>query len=166
MQKINFDEISKETLIDLLRMYSDLFYVLDGLWFLTTEEMTDYETAIKIDIETWKKYGRKEAKRLRSLFNVQDNSLETAMKLLIRGPYMFQVDCYYEMLSDTEAILYVTHCRTLEAMKKAGRKKFVCGPVSEAYYSAFVKEINPNIIWRPIRHPPEYMEGCEWHFSI
>lgn len=166
MKKLNFNDFSKQSLIDLIKMYSDLFFVMDGLWFLTTEEMTDYETALKIDVDAWKKYGRKEAKRLLSLFNVQDSSLETVLKLLIRGPFMLQLECHYEVFSDKEAILYITRCRTLEAMKQACRKEFVCEPVSGAYFMAFAKEINPNIKISPIRLPPDYMEGCEWKFSI
>jgi len=165
MLNLNLDDFSKQDLIELIKMYSDLFFVMDALWFLTPEEMTDYETALQIDVDVWKKYGRKEAKRLRSLFNVQDSSLETTLEILIRAPFMLQVECHYEML-DKEAILHIKYCRTLEAMKKAGRTRFVCEPVSGAYFKAFVKEINPDIRVRPIRLPPAYMEGCEWSFSI
>jgi hypothetical protein len=79
---------------------------------------------------------------------------------------MLQLECHYEILTDKEAILHITNCRTLEAMKKAGRTRFVCEPVSGAYFQAFAKEINPDIRVRLIRLPPAYMEGCEWNFSI
>jgi len=108
MLNLNLDDFSKQDLIELIKMYSDLFFVMDALWFLTTEEMTDYETALQIDVDVWKKYGRKEAKRLRSLFNVQDSSLETTLEILIRAPFTLQVECHYEML-DKEAILHIKY---------------------------------------------------------
>jgi len=60
--KIN--DLSKENLLELTKIYAKNWLAHDGCWFLSVEEKFGMETAIKMDTESWRKFTVIEARRL------------------------------------------------------------------------------------------------------
>ena len=50
------EELSKEELYKLLKIYAKNWLAHDGCWFLSLEEKYGMKTAIEIDTKSWEKY--------------------------------------------------------------------------------------------------------------
>jgi hypothetical protein len=70
MQRANLEELPKETLVELARMYAQNWQTLDGLWFRNIEAEYGLETATKIDLSNWEKQSTVEAHRIRKVLKI------------------------------------------------------------------------------------------------
>ncbi|MEM0231868.1 MAG: DUF6125 family protein, partial [Candidatus Methanomethyliaceae archaeon] len=64
------EELSKEELIELIKIFSKNLLTLDGYWFLSIEDKYGLEKAIEIDKEVWEKFGISEARRIKKFLNI------------------------------------------------------------------------------------------------
>ena len=55
MDEVNLEELPKETLLELVRMYAYNWQTLDGLWFRNVEAEYGLEAAVKLDLKNWQK---------------------------------------------------------------------------------------------------------------
>lgn len=85
-ERIN--DLSKEELLELSRMYAKNWLAHDGSWFLSIEEKHGMDTAIEMDREAWRKFTVIEAKRLIEFLGLGKNSGIRRDK--IKGDKIFQ----------------------------------------------------------------------------
>ena len=52
---IKLEDFSKETLIELIKIYGRLYLSVDGFWFLAVREKVNNDTAIDCDLWVWEK---------------------------------------------------------------------------------------------------------------
>jgi len=69
-------ELSKDTLIELIRMHSRNWMTLDGLWFSGVEEKYGLAAAMELDVRMWRIGSLTEAKRIKKLLG--DEGVEPA----------------------------------------------------------------------------------------
>jgi len=55
MKQVKLEELPRETLIELARMYARNWQTLDGLWFGNVEAQYGLEAAIKLDLKNWER---------------------------------------------------------------------------------------------------------------
>ena len=67
------EKLPKETLIELIKMYSRNWHTCDGLWFSGVEERYGTDKALEIDINMWDVSSRVEAKRIKEILAIPDN---------------------------------------------------------------------------------------------
>ena len=58
------EKLPKETLIELIKMYSRNWHTCDGLWFSGVEERYGTDKALEIDVKMWEVSSRIEASLL------------------------------------------------------------------------------------------------------
>ena len=67
------EKLSKETLIELIKMYSRNWHACDGLWFSGVEDRFGIDRALEIDINMWDISSRLEAKRIKEVLSIPNN---------------------------------------------------------------------------------------------
>ena len=58
LPKLKPEDLSGETLRDLLTLYARLYIGLDGFWYLTVMEKFGNKAALDCDIKAWERAGR------------------------------------------------------------------------------------------------------------
>src|SRR5450756_1806090 len=82
-----YQKLSKEQLIDLVKMYGRFALTLDGLWFLGVERMQGMNKAIELDEEVWRQFGRNEARILKKFLSIDSvSTLEEICKVYLLTP--------------------------------------------------------------------------------
>lgn len=77
--------MSELTPEQIIKYYHRSYKIVDGLWFVKTEEKFGFDTAIDIDTEVWKVIPKIQARMLKSMLNVEtglDALFECFMKKL------------------------------------------------------------------------------------
>ncbi len=167
-QKI--EDLDREKLFELLKIYAKNWLAHDGCWFLAIEEVLGIEKAIDFDREAWRKFTVIEAKRVKEFLSLGENpGLEGLLRALNFRLYSTINEQYSEMLSPNEIIFYIKTCRVQQARRRKGLPDFPCKSVGIVEYSLFAKEIDPRIDTICISCPPEITIPdyfCVWKFIL
>lgn len=172
MEKINLnlENLEKQDLIKIIKMYAKNWLAHDGCWFLAAEERHGLEQAIQIDKEGWKRFTVIEAKRIMNEFNISPNSgldgLEKALELRLYASINIQE---IKRVSTTKLTLKMKTCRVQSARERKNLPLFPCKEVGIVEYSGFAKTIDPSIKTKVIACPPDTIERdfhCGWEFTI
>lgn len=164
-------------------VYSSLFQILDGLWFIKVEEQSGFDAALQIDKDVWKKFGEKEAQKLVNLYQEKgilgesDSPLVVLEILLAKSLFNKTLKFRIEKTGENDIYFWVDECKTLAGMKKIGRPEMeasrVCDEIGLTFYDSFSKAIDPSFttecIFTPFstEKPAEAENGvCGWHFSL
>lgn len=167
--KIDLMGLSKETLVDIIEMYSKNLLTVDGLWFLGCEKRYGVEKAIEIDTEAWGAYGTVEARRIKEVLKIEGNGIPDLAKALNLQIWVPCMEFEFSDISEKKIVFTITDCRPQKARIKKGIGEFACKPVGIALFEAFAREINPNMTCKCLVCPPgEHPEDvwCSWCFEI
>ena len=164
-----YQKLSKEQLIDLVKMYGRFALTLDGLWFLGVERMQGMNKAIELDEEVWRQFGRNEARILKKFLSIDSvSTLEEICKVYLLTPVFGNLGGQAEV-QDGRCYLSVTDCHPQKARVKKGMGEFPCKTVGIAYFDGFLKELSSDIRYKCIVCPPdEHSERlwCQWEVWI
>jgi len=165
------ERLSKEELLELVRLYSKLFLAVDAFWYLAVREKVDEDTATACDIWVWEKYTPYEFKRLIPLRNVKGSDLEAFATVLGFSPWFANLEYSLTREGENRLSFTVLECPTLQALKRegAGRENVICREVDPKLFQIMIQCFNPSGKARPIELPPEtYGKSicCRWQFSI
>ncbi|MFX0182601.1 MAG: DUF6125 family protein [Candidatus Hodarchaeota archaeon] len=167
---MKLENLEKEELIKLIRMFAKNWLAHDGCWFLAAEERHGLDEAIQIDKEGWKRFTVIEAKRIMKEFNIPKGSgldgLEKAIQLRLYSSINIQE---VERVSPNKLIFKMMTCRVQAARERKNLPLFPCKEVGLVEYSGFAKTIDPQIKTKVIACPPDTTERdfhCGWEFLI
>nr|MDO8112259.1 DUF6125 family protein [Candidatus Sigynarchaeota archaeon] len=163
-------------------LYSALFQILDGLWFMKTEEQFGFDKALQIDRDVWKIFGQKEAQRLvkyyqdKGILKKNDSPVKALEMLLVKSLFNKTLKFHIEKTGE-ELFFWVDDCKTLAGMKKVGRPETqastVCYEIGFTFYDSFAKAVDPAFTTECVFTPftkikPKQAENgvCGWHFVL
>jgi hypothetical protein len=163
------EQLPKETLIELIKMYSRNWHTCDGLWFLGVEQRYGTDTALEIDVNMWNVSSRLEAERIKEILAIPDNAgLDAVLKTL--NLMSWAAKCGYRVEKNGDgAILTITSCPPQEARLKAGLGIFACRPTFELGFGNVTTVIDPRVkvtcrYCPPGPRPPD--GWCRWEFRL
>ena len=168
---VDLEDLSREQLIDLARLYARLFFAMDGLWYLALMESFDEDTATELDLRVWGKYARYEAKRLLPLMNIPNDDLSEFPRAFALSPWFSQLKHVFTKEDNNTLTLTVLDCPSMEAMKRegSGREKTFCSQVEPQLLQMIVQAFHPRAKAYPVDLPlKETPDGicCRWRFVI
>jgi len=164
-------------------VYSSLFQILDGLWFMKVEEQCGFDAALQIDKAVWQSFGAREAQKLvkyyqeKGILGESDSPLTVLEVLLSKSLFNKTLKFRIEKTGENDIYFWVDECKTLAGMKRIGRPEeqvsSVCYEIGFTFYDAFSKAIDPSFstecIFTPFSNekPAEAEDSvCGWHFSL
>lgn len=166
----SINDLNREQLLDLLKIYAKNWLAHDGCWFLSIEEKLGMETAIDFDREAWCKFTVVEAKRLIEFLNLEPKSglagLSKALKFRL---YSTINEDIIEFADESTLLYYVKTCRVQAARRNKQLDVFPCKSVGIVEYSYFASTIDNRIETKCISCPPEISDPnhyCIWEFRI
>jgi hypothetical protein len=161
-------KLSKETLIELIKMYSRNWHTCDGLWFSGVEDRYGTEKALEIDIRMWDISSRVEAQRIKQILQIPDHGgLDAVLKAI--NFMSWAAKCAYRVeRRPSGALLTVTSCPPQEARLKSGKGLFACRPTFETGFGNVASVIDPSVkvscvFCPPGPHPAD--SWCQWEFK-
>ena len=166
---MNLEEMSKDELIKLVRIYSKNWLAHDGCWFLAVESALGMDKAIEYDKEAWRKFTVIEARRIIAEFDIPENggldALERALKYRLYASLNVQA---FERLDKDKLVFKMEDCRVQSARERKKLPLFPCKPVGIVEYSGFARTVDPRIKTRCLACPPDKGDSyyCGWEFTI
>jgi hypothetical protein len=164
------EDLSKEELYELLKIYAKDWLAHDGCWFLSVEEKHGMDEAINIDRESWRKFTVVEAKRLIDFLELEANSgIEGLAKALKFRLYATLNEDRVDVQDAHSIIYYVKTCRVQQARRKKGLPDFPCKSVGIVEYSLFAKTIDTRFETECLSCPPDINDSnyyCIWKFTL
>lgn len=160
--------LGRESLEELVRVLYKNINTVDGLWFLFVEDAHGLGESTRIDREVWKIMGKVEARRIKQAIDLKESDSINLLEKMIPFISWLTPDEYEIKREKDQLNLKVLRCRPQEERLKSGRKVFECKGVTEAYFSAFISEIDPNLgcecLLCPLGSKPASY-WCEWKFK-
>jgi hypothetical protein len=163
------EELSREDLIKLVRVYARNWLAHDGCWFLAAEEQYGLETAMQLDAKSWERFAVAEARRIMKEFEIPANgglaALKRALQLRLYAAINRQE---IEIPNNNTMIFRMLECRVQQARREKGLPAFPCKPVGIVEFSNFARTVDERIHTRWINCPPDpgSSSSCSWEFSI
>jgi hypothetical protein len=160
-----YEKLTKDQLIELLKMYGRFALTLDGLWFLGVEQICGIGAALEVDEGVWRQFGRAEAKMLKRFLAFDEiSSLESICRIFLLTPVFGNLGARAET-RDGKCLLSVTDCHPQKARIRKNLGEFPCKNVGIAYFEGLLGEMSPTIRFRcavcpPDPHPDDLW--CEW----
>ncbi len=167
---MSLENLSKDDLIEIIRMYAKNWLAHDGCWFLAAEKRHGLKEAIQIDKESWERFTIVEAKRIMKTFSIPEGAgLDGLEKALGYRLYATINEQEIERNSSSTLIFKMKTCRVQAARERKKLPHFPCKEVGMVEYTGFASTIDPRIQTKVIACPPDDLERdfhCGWEFSI
>ena len=164
------DELSKEDLAELCKIYAKNWLAHDGAWFLSVEEKYGMDVAMDMDRESWRKFTVVEAARLISFLKLGKNSgIEGLRKALLFRLYSSLNEDSIIVENDTTLIYRVKSCRVQDARRIKGLDYFPCKSVGIVEYGLFAKTIDERFETEALSCHPDLTDtehNCIWKFTL
>ncbi|MFC2040280.1 DUF6125 family protein [Chloroflexota bacterium] len=166
----NIEDLPKETIIKLARMYSRNWQSLDSLWFQNVEKTCGLETTAKIDLENWQKQAVLEAKRLRETMELNHGSLADLLTALCFMSWQLTSPRFViEEESPKSVIFSYRQCAVQESRAKSCKPLFHCKQMKLTLLTGIASVVAPKAQIQCLAAPP-YAETseywCRWQISL
>ncbi len=165
-----FASLTREELLSALTAFARNWLAHDGCWFLAVEERDGMDAAIELDARAWERFAAVEARRITETFGIQPHGgLEALARALSLRMYALVNEQHVEWSADGGTFrLVMDACRVQQARARKGLPPFPCRPVGEVEFSTFAGTVDPRIVTRCLRCPPEPNDGgaCTWEFTL
>jgi len=162
--------LTREELLDYIEILSKNWLAHDGCWFQAIEKDTDIDTAIKYDVESWRKFTVIEALKIKQFLKLADNSgIEGLTKALRFRLYANINEQEIIEVTETSCVFHMNKCRVQTARNRKNLPDFPCKQVGVVEYGLFAQTIDSRIKTEciccpPDTHPKEY--HCAWKFTL
>ena len=167
----NHAKLAKETLVKLLKTYSEYMLRIDGFWYLTVMDKWGNNEAFDCDVRVWEKAQLFELETMTRALNIHGNDVATVMKYLQVNPWIWIFDYEIDMRSSDHSIVTFHRCPTLLALEREGmgREERICQELEAKLWTIMAHYFNPNIRVSGIKVPPRtgYKDVCcQWEYKL
>ncbi len=170
MNLIRLEDLSKETLVEMARMYARNWQSLDSLWFGCVEAEYGLDAAVKLDLENWERQSVLEAKRIMKVLGLNHGGLESVLRAVsfmswqIASP-LFEI----EVESPEKVIFYYPRCPVQESRHNNAKEDFPCKTMKTMLLSKVARVVEPRAVLTclscpPDPHPEAYW--CRWMLTM
>ena len=170
LNKEKIEDLKKEELLELNKIYAKNWLAHDGLWFQAIEDKHGMDMAIEMDRDAWRKFTVIEARRLIDFLQLGVNSgIEGLKKALSFRLYSTLNEDEIITEGDNVLIYRVKTCRVQHARRKKGLPDFPCKSVGIVEYSLFAKTIDDRFETECLSCHPDITDAeynCIWKFAL
>ncbi|MDD3717151.1 MAG: DUF6125 family protein [Actinomycetota bacterium] len=140
---------------------------IDGLWFMAVEEKYGFDTALELDLEVWKNYGRVLLKRISRMLGLamdpeEPIDLATVNLLMETVCHVDGTQCGGEV-GDGEIVFRVHRCSWWDNLSRSGRESHVpCEFVDNTIFRDWLEYVDPTLSFEITHSLPRGDDHCEW----
>ena len=170
MEYMKLEDLSKETLIRLVEMYSKNWQTLDSLWFRNVENKYGLEAAVELDLKMWEEQAKVEARRIKEALDITQGGLTNVLKALRFMSWQLTTPLFeYNEETPGRVVFYYPRCPVQEGRRRQGKKEFPCKFMKTKLLSNLAKEIEPRAEIRCLFCPPDPRPEdlwCKWELAM
>jgi len=162
MKKVNQD--------DKLFFFERSFFTLDGLWMIETEEMINWETALKIDVIVWKELLKIIIRRLKNYLQLEKNDLVSLIDILT---FRWDIEGWeYKIMQHKrdKVKIFVNQCPYKAAMdrnpERTEKQSLICKDMCIPFYNSVVEDFNKDIVLNRTAYKGLGDSYCDFSFSF
>ncbi len=140
---------------------------IDGLWFIALEKKYGFDTALELDLEVWKNYGRVLLKRIARMTGLTIDPADPPDLATIN--FLLETVCRIDgtqcegTVSENEVIFRVFRCSWWENLNRSGRESHVpCEFVDNTIFRDWLEAIDPEVGFEITHSRPRGDDHCEW----
>jgi len=137
------------SLEDKMFFFERNFFTLDGLWMIESENETNWDTALKMDINVWTKFLIIAFRRLSKYLKIEKNSLDSLVKMLA---FRWSAEGWKFTLkkgSENQVKFEINGCPYKSSMDRNPERleiqSLICKNMCLSFYNAAIKQFNHNI---------------------
>ena len=112
------------------KFFKRSYEIIDGLWFMKTEEDSDFERALEMDRKVWGIVPKIQARTLRELLGIKGNGLGALAAALRAKAELDEADVELELNGGESLRLTVRGCPWFRLMRKS-KREHLAGRVGE-----------------------------------
>lgn len=168
---VKLESLSRDELVELVKLSSRMILALDGFWYLSVKELGGNDKALDVDNWVWDKVMKFCVDELARIQGVQGRDVADYMKVMHPRPEGLVLEERVEILNRNDAIRAVTYCPTIVAMEKEGEGRdavhctATCGEMRKKHSRLF----NPAIKVTCLKVPPRKSKDdifCQFEYRI
>ena len=163
------EKMSKEELIQLIRIYSKNWLAMDGAWFQAVEKSRGMDEAMLMDSEAWKVFTVAEARRIKKFLRLPEQAGLDGLAKALEIRFYANVN-NGEIITENNTLIYKnTECFIQTARKRKNMEYHPCKSVGIIEYSEFAKVIDNRISCECISCYPDITDNsccCSWKFTL
>jgi hypothetical protein len=166
---LELNEMSREDLITLVKVYAKNWLAHDGCWFLAAEEKYGLETAIELDTRSWERFAVAEARRIVEAFEIEEEGGLPALEKALKYRLYSAINKQEATWTDQGSLVFrMIECRVQATRRRKGLPDFPCKSVGIVEFSQFAKTVDPRIRTECISCPPDPPGDsyCTWRFHV
>ena len=123
------------------------YFVVDGMWFIKTEEKRGFDEAMELDAAVWDVISKVQARKARDVLgitgtSVQDLARAFELKLACEG-HDYEIEA-----TDNEARITIGMCPWYEMLKSSGRTdiaRVIAERICAREFAGWIREFSPDI---------------------
>jgi hypothetical protein len=164
----HFEELSREELLKLIKVYAKYWLANDGCFFLGGDEEFSNVTA-ELDVESRKLYAISEARRLLNAFEIPSNGGLKALEKVLRFRLYTAINRQkIDWINTHTLTLKMLECRLQKKRRERDLPDYPCKKLGLAGFSEFAKTVDPRIKVKCVKCPPDSVREsyCTWEFTI
>lgn len=170
---IRYEDLSKEVLAKLLKVYCQEMLLLDWYWYTKISEKLGEDEAFKVSADNWCQIGDPEMRWTMEALNIKGNDVAAYAKTIQFVP-SFAQDVYkyeWDLKNNDLGVLTVYDCPALTRLEQQNPEKIpdVCQWLELEAMKKYAKVVNPAIQIRALKTPPRQSPdeiACQWEFSV
>lgn len=163
------EALSKEQLIELVRVYAKNAVALDGVWFQAVEREEGMNAAMRFNNAAWERFPVSDARRLKAFLGLGEHpgleGLAAALPLKFNS-----IANHYDLAWKDGALVYrVLDCRVQTARTRKGMPLHPCKETGEREFASFARTIDRRIRVSCESCHPDVTDGscsCSWKFTV
>ena len=170
MKQVKLEELPRETLIELARMYALNWQTLDGLWFGNVEAQYGLGAAIKLDLKNWERQSVVEAERIKKILNLTKGGLSSVLTVLSFMSWQLVSPIFdLEEENPQKIVFYYPRCPVQEGRKRQGKQEFPCKAIKLLLLSSIARVVEPRAAVKCLTCPPDPHPDkfwCKWELTM
>lgn len=167
---MNIDNLSKDQLKELVRIYARNIYALDGVWFQSIEQENGMDAAMEHDRKAWRRFTEVEARRIKKFLALPEHAGLAGLKEALTFRFSALGNPQVEFVSDQNSLTYrVIDCRVQSARRNKNMPYHPCKSVGIIEHTYFAKIIDERIECETVSCFPEVEDdgcACAWMFTL
>jgi hypothetical protein len=170
----DYEDLSKEALVRLVREYALIVHQLDRSMCAAIGLRYGAEAVKELAIQEWVGSSPIYGERLRQIMAIEGNGIPAIFKVLQLDPGFphHYLDVHYEVVDEHHGFFELAYCGALMDAEPFGEKMVtnMCHHIEDGTFDITAQAVNPKARIRPVHRPPrmpgDRVPHCRWEVVI